>query len=731
MHFHKFNVNHTTADKLKLMTQTVVAEPVQEVNSNPSPVKRKANKHEVDEEQEDYVVKRPKTADEREMETIQTKAETFVLDLPPIKILADDEHIEGVNDLLIQQVKQYIDWITIEPQLKNYHEHFRELLHNPRIRNADDYAKLLKKLQKLFPLMVKHVEQKSIPSFNEQQLGPDVCGIGVFDRLDYIANLFGAGHPFEHIMYNLIQTTFSDYNSLYAVPVPIAVHVPKEWLLARLGWASYEAKEDKHLIRFTPLEIAQIAVNCSEGVINAETLLGQQMINNLLEEFDRVFYRMGEKNKIPITQINIEDIDDLHPLTICQKIFSNSELFINIPMKTMDDFFKFTLGWSEKEIGDATDEGVFKFDNINIDEARKSIETKLQKSFAEWLDKPEQAFIPRKTTVDYYSNLLWEFLTEEIIDLSERRDLNELLTKITTATDGPALIKYCLESNKDKVSLIRMNRLFEALPNDPPNKPDIHNNLIAILLANPFYAQWLLGVKINIANRLSFQDPIQITFSSVEEENFSPIINNLFSDDKLTADLDEEIDHLLTKSGTLFLVLTYFHKYSIYHEILQVVVDFLRVSCSYLFEYDSFLPLLYDIQQSSYVSDENKEVVVKFLNDLMEQQIKSEDIDYWQTAPYLYATSQDMKCRTEVDLDFAELNQKNHPEAVSYLLNISQNPLPAVSSPTRSDTSFFRSDKKTRASTPDISEEDIEDIENIDDRTSDDEEENPSNQKNT
>src|SRR3990167_10183379 len=132
-------------------------------------------------------------------------------------------------------------------------------------------------------------------------------------------------------------------------------------------------------------------------------------------------------------------------------------------------------------------------------------------------------------------------------------------------------------------------------------------------------------------------------------------------------------------SGTLFFWLYYCKQISLHHELFNVVIGFLLSKSNHLFIYDSFLPILYNMQISPSTSENDKVLVRSFLEAHMSQQLSNKNGAYWQTACYLVDTPEAMKERTQQDcLKHSWLNHKTQnqqsSDAVNYLLNRDEDP---------------------------------------------------------
>lgn len=546
------------------------------------------------------------------------------------------------EDTGIQKVRACIQWIEEQPALGIYHAAFRTLSTNAAITNLQDYTQLLSLLQRICSAM-QHaiVTNTTLVFYDEWHDSLGKCITGVYSCLNHIYAKIANIHPFIDYFENSIQTNIAYFNRLFNTSTNLEVHAPQALTQTCLSRPLQSfPMYDPYLLAWSPIQQHWVAQNAAERLLHSEDYLYEQMVESFLDIVaDGLWKKDTSGNPQAVTELHIEDLIETHPLMVAKELLNNTSLCPKL--LSTSDFLAFLL--ADENRTQETIDGIISvtgwITDIHSQHIHEQLKSKMQTLFSNWLDANGQAGIPRKKIVHTMSELLWQYLTQE----NSNCFIAALLKKLHHASDAAALIKYCLMSHHSEAHLIKWERFFEPLC----VKSLV--SLFSLLIANPFYTQWLFGFEIDAQRH---KPPNQDQASSMYLEFKSTLNTPRFAQDfmqdaNLKTVRDKALESALIQPGTLYFWLYYLQQDPLRLNLFQAIVKFIYKHPKGLSNHDSLLPLLLSMQRSSTVSLTDKALVRSFLQDRMDEQLKQNHRAYWQTSCHLFDSPEKMAERTQ------------------------------------------------------------------------------------
>ena len=503
--------------------------------------------------------------------------------------------IDGVSVTDTQSFIQHIQWILNQPVFRAYHDAFVALASNQTIRNPIDYSEVLSQLKTLCAWM-NHYVLNGLPipePYPEWTESFALCDDGVLNTFGEMFNEFSNQPALATYLQQVQSDTSSRYNRLFFTPSNLEVHVPKSAIQAEMGLSSALPRFDVFMRSWNRIQRRWVAQTAMEPLINPDPLI-ESLIGPL---------------EIVGPTIAPEVLLEKYPA------YRRSPLFAK-PFN-LRNFYAFIADMPE-------------------DDERLETSVPLRRDLSKALKIKANAFlvdhqiVTEPKIVHMFNELLWQFLTRVDIGTmtpAERRIYHNLLIKCATAVDGLAFIKFCIQSHQGEVGRININNVLYSF--------DDNYSIFSLLIANPFYAEWLFGFKMVMTQ---IEEKPHIRFEA-EASGLSDLAKALLGSEKTTL----ELESILHQPGTLFFWLYYFQGDPARKELFQAILSFLLASPKRLYAYDTLAPLLYDMQKSPMVSNLDKVLVQTFLQARLDVQstilqtqsdesVKMKDDTFWLTA---------------------------------------------------------------------------------------------------
>ena len=595
--------------------------------------------------------------EDKPLETTPGNLANLKLPEPPA-ILDPGKNIEGVDENVIKTMEQHIEWVLMQEGLLDYHQSFKNLSKNTSIRRAPYFPKVLALLQDLIPIMNECLSQKRVPTFLAWNLTE--CLTGVLDQLHQMHDVFKGVHPVKACSKAILIESLGKYSSLLGVPASMEVHLPQHDLNALLGIASPKTipHKDPYKIEWSATQLNWVAQQASLQFIMIREKLQDEMIMPLLKmALEALLFDTKEQATIDLTGL-LETQWELTPFHLPMDSFNSSRLF----EKNVFDVYSFLAYLLNQTVNDI--EAHIENNTIlslSRAEVEKNLYEKLITQFEKWIQDSHLTALPNPKIINSYCELLWQFLTTESITI----DQYNLLAQMPLAIEGPALIQYCLQKNQDQYGLIQHERFFINLGTS-------NDSLFSLLLKNPLTTCWLYEFTIKL-ERIN-NHPLKCTFEVLPHHlNFSE--KWLIGSCRLA--FEDALENALIQPGTLFFWLYYFQQQPLHTKLFEAIMRFIFLKNDHLFTYDSLLPLFYAMQLSEETSDNDKILVRSFLENRMQEQLKSKNPAYFQTACFLQDNPEAMKIRTQTHTEqhsWFKFAQKSHPQEAAYLLNVIEIP---------------------------------------------------------
>ena len=502
--------------------------------------------------------------------------------------------IDGLLDIEIQSFTQHIHWILHQPSLKAYHEAFSALWLNTTIRNSTDFPVISNQLKTLCAWMNHYVlNELPIPEPYPDWIDSlKLCDDGVTNTFGEMFNEFSNQPALATYLQQVQSDTIARYNALFSTPSNVEVHIPKNAIQAEMGLASSIPRYDVYLRMWNRTQRRWVAQSAMETLVNPDVLI-KCLTDSLV-----INTQLPTSTEGATTLLSHSMLDEKYP------DYRRSPLFAK-PF-SLREFYAFIADTSK-------------------DDERLETSIPLRSDLIEALKTKAESFLTEQRIIttskitNLLNKLLWRFLTItdlEKISTSEQKVYDGLLLKLTSATDGPAFIKQCIESHQEEIDHINIDNFLRSSQGAP--------SVFSTLIANPFYAGWLFGFKLIITQ---VEEKPLIHFQP-EASELPSLAKALISSEKTSIALES----ILNQPGTLFLWLYYFQGDATRNELFQAILSFLLSTPKSLYAYDALYPLLYDMQLSPTVSDFNKVLVQTFLEARLSEQLTLENEDCWLTA---------------------------------------------------------------------------------------------------
>lgn len=519
---------------------------------------------------------------------IDAAVEPIAPALPPATTVSSK--IDGVEDAVIQEFQQHMAWLYSQPRLTAYHDLSKALFNNSMIRNSHAFPVILGQFKKLCSWMNGYLQANIDISGPERYWEYDLahlCEEGVQSTFKEIFATLSKASELILYLQHAESTASADYCRLLSIPENVEIHLPKAAIAAEIGFASGLPAHDIYLINLNKKQRHWIAQSTMDILIHQQALI----------DF------LVDRLSLGVKEISYDELMKKYFYYKYSRLFS-SEM-------TVMAFMSFVTGLSEDMLASKD------YSDTLVLPIRSDLNDRLTEKAKAYVDHLPLYVV--RSAFEKQTDLIWQFLTANPHQLNEdeRSLVDDFLSQCEHASDGLALIKYCIESHRDSLDKINLNALFYK------NAQGI--SLFSLIIANPLFTEWLFDYNlVKVQNR---NNVLRIGFSEKNSPMHSLKSALLASQDTLTA-----IESAFTQPGTLYFWLFYFQQDGLRNELFLAILNFIIRSPKQWYAYDSLSALLYDMVRSKNLTEESRVLIQSFLDIRFREHVKLQDAHCWMIA---------------------------------------------------------------------------------------------------
>jgi hypothetical protein len=527
-------------------------------------------------------------------------------DLPTL-IATPSIATDEVDETIIQEFNQHVQWIINEKILENYHPAFIALSENRTIQNPVDYPIVLNQLRSICRLInYKLINKEPLPSvYTEWTDSLGTCVNGVLNTFgEMFIALSNQSALFAYIQ-QVETDTQARYNHLFGTESIFEVHIPKQAIQAEMGIYSKYEQRDPYLQKWTLEQRrwcaqSQILSLCQkEAIVRLLTEPLEINIDAYIQPTTHVKRRKTDKictitpkllsylqdkfidyNRSPIFE---EPLDFHHFMAFISALSPETDAF-ETSLSLREDLHEILIRKTSDYL-----------QAINIFHAPDHVQTKMA--------------------------LIIHFLTTPLGEIQAKnlQDSVSLITECALATDGAAFIQQAIEQlhHRAEITNILTENLFYETANNP--------SIFSILISNPFNMEWLFGYNVS-------HNKEESEFKFINEAPHFPELRDALLASK---QLPIQVARLLNQPGALLFALCYAHHTLFHKPLFDVVLSFLNQSPKGIYMYHHLGAVLCDMQADPLIPTPEKDCVTSFLYDILNIQLENKDEHWWQTVCYL------------------------------------------------------------------------------------------------